>query len=442
MCDIALKAVWGRDGIFPFTQPKKFGKVQVGAEPSPKGSKFLNLDQTLLLLEQTILLPPLFTPNRYKKMLELMREPLFIDVKTESELGGFKTKIPLAIAAMGSTDIANKPGLALAEGAAKSGIIHVIGENVINMRGYDKRSTNQPCLKERMLAFLSNCEDCGGLVIQANVEDANSWLFGQIYSDKDLDPYIDDGLIGFEIKCGQGAKPGLGGEVKVDRQMALRLVDKYFFPDDPRTIDKEMYDRHSVPGTFNPAILHGQIKNIRNQYPKVKVWVKTAGYRDLEQQVRIAANAGADAITIDGAEGGSGMSPTVALNCLGYPTVVCMKKIADAKKEKTKIDMIIAGGLTDGSHIVKSLCLGIDGVAMGRAFIIASEARLGPLTKPLKRLENPVDGIVNFVDATKVEVQMLASALDAYNLNQLNKEGIAALNKTIADMFKIEYIFS
>jgi NAD(P)H-dependent flavin oxidoreductase YrpB (nitropropane dioxygenase family) len=104
--------------------------------------------------------------------------------------------------------------------------------------------------------------------------------------------------------------------------------------------------------------------------------------------------------------------------------------------------MIIAGGLTDGSNIVKSLCLGADGVAMGRAFIIASEARLGPSAKPVRKLKDSVGGIVNFVEATKVEVQMLASALDVYKLNQLSKESITALDKTVADILKIWYIYS
>lgn len=122
--------------------------------------------------------------------------------------------------------------------------------------------------------------------------------------------------------------------------------------------------------------------------------------------------------------------------------LVCLKKIMDAKKENVKIDMIISGGLTDGSHIVKSMCLGADGVAMGRPFIIASEARLGPSAKPLKTLENPANGIVNFVDATKVEMQMLASALDVYSLEQLDKDDIQALDKIIADMFEIKHVYS
>ncbi|MCD6164602.1 MAG: hypothetical protein J7J30_04125 [Candidatus Odinarchaeota archaeon] len=142
-------------------------------------------------------------PSRLKKSVELGREPLFIDVETETTLGGFKVKLPLVVAAMGSTDVANKRGLILSEGSARAGIIQVIGENVINMRGYDKRISGQPCLKERILKYLEHVnDDCGGVLIQQNVEDANAELWNKIYSDKDLDEYIDRGLIGFEIKGG------------------------------------------------------------------------------------------------------------------------------------------------------------------------------------------------------------------------------------------------
>ncbi len=78
---------------------------------------------------------------------------------------------------------------------------------------------------------------------------------------------------------------------------------------------------------------------------------------------------------------------------------------------------------------------------MARPFIIASEGRFGPREKPLKKLENPADGIVNFVEAIKTEAQMLTSALGKYSLKELSKEDVGALVKTIAEMFEIKYIY-
>ncbi len=61
----------------------------------------------------------------------------------------------------------------------------MIGENVVNMRGYDCRLTDQPYLRERILKYLKHVEeDYGGVVVQQNVEDVNYELWNKIYSDK------------------------------------------------------------------------------------------------------------------------------------------------------------------------------------------------------------------------------------------------------------------
>ncbi len=135
------------------------------------------------------------------------------------------------------------------------------------------------------------------------------------------------------------------------------------------------------------------------------------------------------------------MSPIVAMRELGYPTIVCLKRIMDAKQKGIDTSMVIAGGLLDGGHVVKSLCLGADAVAMDRPFIIASKGRYGPKSRLIKVLENPADGIVNFVKAIKVEVQMLASALGKYSIRELSKEDLGALDKALAEMFGIRYVY-
>ncbi len=135
------------------------------------------------------------------------------------------------------------------------------------------------------------------------------------------------------------------------------------------------------------------------------------------------------------------MSPLVAMRDLGYPTIVCLKKILEAKQKGIKTTMIIAGRLLDGGHLVKSMCLGADGIAMARPFIIASEGRFGPKNKPIAKLDNPADGIVNFIEAIKIEAQMLSSALGKYSLKELSKEDVGALDKRLADIFNIKYVY-
>ncbi len=47
-------------------------------------------------------MPPAFTPGRLKKAAELLREPSFMDVKTDVEVGGFHSSLPVVVGSMGS----------------------------------------------------------------------------------------------------------------------------------------------------------------------------------------------------------------------------------------------------------------------------------------------------------------------------------------------------
>ncbi|MEM4186738.1 MAG: hypothetical protein QW801_05640, partial [Candidatus Caldarchaeum sp.] len=71
---VADRALKGRQSIYPLTELDEFGKALLGApiyQPAP--TRHDTLDKILIV-------PPLYTPLRLKKMEELMREPMFSDV--------------------------------------------------------------------------------------------------------------------------------------------------------------------------------------------------------------------------------------------------------------------------------------------------------------------------------------------------------------------------
>ncbi len=453
--EIIRRSKKGRKGAYP---EGEFGFVMYGGSPA---------------LEDLILIPPLFTPKRYEKMLELSREPYFSDVNTETIIGGFKVKFPLICASMGGTDIANSLMIPAARACAKLGIIFGIGENVGLVRGYDKRTTNQPCLKERIMVYLENIEgDYGGLVIQQSVEDETIKLWNKIYTDKDIEPFIERGLIAFEIKLGQGAKPGLGGETFVDRETALKLRDYFHFPDDPQTTNLKAYERHSAPGTFLEDILRAQIRGVRNMYhSRVKIFLKTGPYRDLESIIRIADEEGVDAVVIDGKEGGTALAPYISLKDMGYPTIRCLYEIYKAKKNGIKTSLILSGGLYYEGDLIKALCLGADGIAIGRGIIVSVlssfpfskfilknavinvneevkiskfyyfTAKIGKKLLPyIIEFFNPQRHLENYINSIIVGTKMGISALGKYDIKDLSKEDVASKNKDIAKIFDIEYI--
>ena len=419
---IVLRALKGKDAVYPFGLLASYGAAVLGAGIYERGCPRLKT------LDAVVLVPPAFTPGRLKKAAELFREPSFMDVKTDVEVGGFPSSLPVVVGSMGSTHIASKTALAVARGAARAGLVYSIGENVSTVRGYSERLTRgHPTFKERLLTYLTNVDKKGGVLIQQSVEDAYDELWNRVYSDRDVEPHLEEGRIGFEIKIGQGAKPGLGGVVKIPKKQVERLRAKYKF--DEGELGKKDVTRYSVPGTFTADILRSAIRFMKTAYPRAKIWIKLGPFRDALDVIRIAAEEGADAVVIDGKEGGTGMAPTAAMKDLGYPTLAALKFIRRARAEGYKISLLIGGRLYDGGHVVKSLALGASSTYMARPFLIAALAR-------------GEKGVENYIESLKVEIQMLTSALGKYDVGEISSEDVASLDKDVAVMLGILYVYS
>src|SRR3990170_347582 len=258
--EIVQKAKYGKEALYPFSDLDEYGRALLGADISLKqATRFSTLDELVLL-------PPIFTPKRLEKMTDLGREPYFSDVDLETNIGGFRSRLPLTLASMGSTEVAHSQSPHLGKGAAEAGIPMGLGENIATVWGYAKRQkASMPTFKQRLFAYLDHLDGYhGGVVIQQSVEDAFDELWNKVYTDPDVEPFVRKGLVAFEVKLGQGAKPGLGGETKVSREVARELKGKYYFPDDPDKGDQELYERHSAPGTFTEPILRAQLRSLRN----------------------------------------------------------------------------------------------------------------------------------------------------------------------------------
>ncbi len=396
-------------------------------------------------LDDILLLPPLFTPQRLEKGIELLREPLYIDVSTEVEVGGFKLRIPVICAPTGG-EIADLLGPRIAEACAEMGIAYSLGENIASKRGYDVRSTDQLSFKERALSYLENLRDgYGGLIVQQGVEDEDLKLWERIYSDPDFDPYIEEGLLAFEIKADQG-ETDLGSYLS-----RKELSSSNKFMDGPKRASRGGY---SAPRTFTEDILASRIRLLRNNFPRAKVFLRTGPYRDLDRVIEIASREGVDAITIGE---GAGMSSITSMRI----PIVCLASISKAREREIETSMIIAGDLYDGSHILKSIALGADAVSLGGPITYAClsgskfsgflrrkslRGTLRGLSESLLKVamkgEGCKRGVMNYLESIEVEIKILASALGKYHVNKICKEDVGSLSKELADLFGIRYIYA
>jgi len=299
---------------------------------------------------------------------------LFTEVNLETKLGHdkkIKVKLPIIIPGLGSTSVAKNNWEGLAIGAALSGIIVTIGENVCgmdtNLKIEKGKIVYSEDLENRIKLYKEWQQDgYGGIVVQANVEDTK--LGVQEYALDKLGVEI------VELKWGQGAKD-IGGEVKLKTlKRAQTLKDRGYIilpdPYDPRVIKAfenhvfNEFERHSRLCMVSEESFHKRVEELRSLGAKY-IFLKTGAYRpkDMALAVKCASEAKIDLLTVDAAGGGSGMSPWRMMNEWGVPRFELWSLLHQyldrlSKKGKYIPDIAIASGISMEDQIFKGLALG------------------------------------------------------------------------------------
>jgi hypothetical protein len=301
---------------------------------------------------------------------------------------GIRLNYPLVIPGLGSTDVAAKNFAHLAAGAAVTGTLITVGENVCGMDN-DAEYTNgtvkrSPDLERRVKTFQQWQQNgAGGIVVQENVEDNRGGVLE--YAIREL------GVDKVELKWGQGAKD-IGGEVKInDLAKAQRLKSRnYIVLPDPENSDVieafhrgeiREFERHSRLGMVSEDGFMARVQQLREAGARY-IFLKTGAYRpaDLARAVKFASQAKVDVLTVDGAGGGTGMSPWRMMNEWGLPFVEIASLTYQycarlAAKGEYVPDVVLAGGISSEDQIFKALALGapfVKAVGMARAPMTAA----------------------------------------------------------------------
>jgi glutamate synthase domain-containing protein 2 len=401
MCEIGKSAYRGHEVIYP--QP--FGVVTTAAE------KTYPVDYSHFNIMGTAVGAHGIEADSDKA--------IFPAVNLEVAFGqnnGIKFRYPWIIPGIGSTNIARNNWEGLAIGSALAGTGLTIGENVVGMDPEsiikNGRTVNTVDLKRRVKLY-------GAIIVQANIEDTR--LCVQEYAIEKL------GVECVELKWGQGAKD-IGGEVKIrDLKKAQLLYERGYVvlpnPNEPNVIRAfergafKEFERHSRVGMVTEESFAQRVEELRKAGAKY-VFLKTGAYRpaDLARAVVFASKYKLDLLTVDGAGGGTGMSPWRMMNEWGIPPVHLhsllyqyAKKIVD--KGGYLPALAVAGGFALEDQIFKGLALGapfVKLVGMARAPIAA--AMVG---KTIGRTinENQVPVYVERFGNSKDEIFVTASAL-------------------------------
>ena len=366
------------------------------------------------LIDAARVVPPVFVPRRLEELIKLGREPVYLDVDLRTDVGGFRSPLPVYLSAFGSTQVASTDlGVAVATAAARAGVPMVIGENVVPMHGYGRMggAAAGGVLLGRLRAYAEHAPDrLGGVVVQQSTEDADAEVWNLAYSDPTATDLLASGRLAFELKVGQGAKPGLGGMTVVSRTAADSVAEQYTV-DDVFGLDASHVLRCGSPGTFTDEILRQQIRLMRNNFPRARVWVKLPPARDVGEAATVAWAAGADAVTVDGAEGGTGWSPRGFLDHVGLPLAECLRRIGAVSQQAPRGCLLASGRMWAGSRAVKTLALGATAIGLGRAALIAAD-------------EDPEHGLGRLLECLELELRLLISAVGKYAPAALSGEDI------------------
>ncbi|MBM3309479.1 MAG: FMN-binding glutamate synthase family protein, partial [Candidatus Altiarchaeales archaeon] len=374
-CDMWLATFRGRELLYP----GPFGEITAGADKDyPVDYSHLNIHG--------------YGAGAFGLTKGLKANPddaRFPNVDTETEYGWskkVKMKVPVFTGALGSTEIARRNWEQFAIGAAISGITLVCGENVCGIDpalklDSKKKIKESPDMDRRINTYKQFHEGYGEILMQMNVEDTRLGVAEYVSSKHNLET--------IELKWGQGAKC-IGGEIKVKTiERAIELKNRGYIvtPDPEDSTVKAAYksgaikefERHSRLGFITKEGFMEEIDRLRGLGFK-RITLKTGAYGlpELAMALRYGSEAKIDLLTIDGAPGGTGMSPWAMMNEWGVPSFYLHSMayhFAEKLKKKGKRvpDLTFAGGLSSEDGIFKALALGaphVKAVCMGRAIMI------------------------------------------------------------------------
>jgi len=244
------------------------------------------------------------------------------------------------------------------------------------------------------------------------------------------------------------------------------------------------FERHSRLGFIEQGAFMKEVERLRKLGAK-RVTLKTGAYgmRELAMAIKWSSDAKIDLVTVDGAGGGTGMSPWRMMVEWGVPTFYLEAMTYElssmlAAKGAHVPDIAIGGGFSTEDHIFKALAMGapfVKAVCMGRALMIPGmvgknigiwlqgssvnlpatvaqygnrveeifvtyETLRGKYGEAVNELPLGAIGIYTFVDKLRTGLQQLMAGTRNFRVSTISREDIMALTEEAAKVSGISYV--
>jgi len=248
-----------------------------------------------------------------------------------------------------------------------------------------------------------------------------------------------------EVKIGQGAKPGMGGH----------LLAEKVSPEVAKIRGIPLGTDALSPARFLDATREGDLAKHIELLREVTDWkipiVVKLGPGRVDEDVKIAAESGADIISVDGMVGGTGAAPEVVIEHTGIPTLASLVQAVNGLEEiglKDEVDLIITGGIRSGADVAKALAMGADAAYIGTGAMIAMGCRAcrmcytgkcpvgvatqDPALRERMDLELSAMRVANYIKSMTEETKMLAQLAGHDDIRKFSVNDLRALDTNIA----------
>jgi glutamate synthase domain-containing protein 2 len=296
-----------------------------------------------------------------------------------------------------------------------------------------------------------------------------------------------------ELKWGQGAKD-IGGEVKIrNLEKAQMLYQRGYIvlpnPIDPSVIKAfergafKEFERHSRVGMVTEESFAARVAELRQAGARY-IFLKTGAYRpaDLARAIVFSSKYKLDALTVDAAGGGTGMSPWRMMNEWGVPPVELHSLLYQYAKRLAAEGrhvpaLVVAGGFTFEDQIFKGLALAAPyaklvgmarapiaaamvGKTIGRAidagqlpvyverfgdtkdeiFVTAGSLRKELGNTVFETLPTGALGLYTYYERLAQGLRQLMAGSRKFSLEHISRNDIAALTREAAHISGIHYL--
>ncbi len=256
----------------------------------------------------------------------------------------------------------------------------------------------------------------------------------------------------FEIKIGQSAKPGLGGELPGKKVTADIARVRGIAPGKPA------YSPAHFPDINGLAEMGARIAWLRQHFPDKPVGIKFAANR-LQQDMEAALSLQPDFITLDGFGGGTGAAPLHIRDHFGMPLVMALpvaREMVDAHNAAAgrHVSLLATGGIRTPSDIMKAIALGADACALATASLFALGCEYyracntdncptgvttqNPELRARIDIETGAERVANFFNGCRNIVADYLHAMGHHTLSDVSQADLVPLTEAARHILKVK----